>query len=310
MSTATPAAQAYPTYADALHALVEADERVLVVTAENRGNIRKLPPILGDRFLDVGICEQTMIGMGAGLALRGRVPVMHALATFLVFRPYEFIRDDLGIPCLPGKLVGAVPGVLSDANGPTHQALEDVALMRGIPNMHVFCPADGEDLALGLPHVVGSPNPTYIRHNERPAPVRHAPFELGRAEVVLEGEDIGILVYGALFTEALEAARLLAAQGRSVRLVNMRMLKPVDADAIEATVRRCGLVVTIEDAFKVGGLHTILAETCLARGVLPRRTLAIAFDERWFTPALLPAVLEVEGLTAPRLAERIAAALA
>ena len=136
------------TYADCLGDLARDDERVIVMTAENRAAIRSLPSQLGARFLDTGITEQTMIGMAAGLALRGRLPVVHALATFLTMRAFEFIRTDVGIPALPVKLVGAVPGVLSEANGPTHQALEDVALMRGIPNMRVFCPADLDELFL------------------------------------------------------------------------------------------------------------------------------------------------------------------
>src|SRR6476620_1574638 len=114
----------------------------MVLTAENRAAIRNLPAKIGDRFIDVGIAEQTMIGMAAGLALRGRIPVCHALATFLTLRAFEFSRPDVGIPRLPVKLVGGVPGFLSDGHRPTHQALEDIALMRGVPGMQVFCPAD------------------------------------------------------------------------------------------------------------------------------------------------------------------------
>ena len=99
---------------------------VVVLTAENRAAIRHLPAAIGERFIDVGICEQTMVGMAAGLALRGRIPVLHALATFLTLRAFEFIRTDVGIAGLPVKLVGGVPGFLSDGNGPTHQAIDDV----------------------------------------------------------------------------------------------------------------------------------------------------------------------------------------
>src|ERR1041385_3725759 len=136
------------TYEEVLLESALRDERVVVMTAENRAAIRNLPSKLGDRFIDVGIAEQTMIGAAAGLALRGRIPICHALATFLVLRAFEFIRTDVGIARLPVKLVGGVPGFLSDGNGPTHQAIEDVALMRGIPNMQVVCPADREELAL------------------------------------------------------------------------------------------------------------------------------------------------------------------
>src|SRR6202012_652928 len=94
------------------------------------------------RFIDVGIAEQTLVGAAAGLALRGRIPVAHALAAFLTMRAFEFIRTDVGIARLPVKLVGGAAGILSEANGPTHQAIEDVALMRTIPHMLVFCPAD------------------------------------------------------------------------------------------------------------------------------------------------------------------------
>src|SRR5262245_32449657 len=140
------------------------DERLVVLTAENRAAIRGLPDLLGARFLDTGITEQTMVGMAAGLALRVRIPVVHAPATFLTLRAFEFIRTDVGIGRLPVKLVGYVPGILSEANGPTHQALEDVALMRGIPGMGVFSPADLEDLLLGLPAVLAHPDPFYIRY--------------------------------------------------------------------------------------------------------------------------------------------------
>src|SRR5215475_6827937 len=133
--------------------LARADERIVVMTAENRAPIRSVPSQLGDRFVDTGITEQTMIGMAAGLALRGRIPVVHALASFLTMRAFEFIRTDAGIPNLPVKLSSFIPGFLSDANGPTHQAIEDIALMRGIPNMTVFAPADEQDLVGMLPQI-------------------------------------------------------------------------------------------------------------------------------------------------------------
>src|SRR5262245_54414919 len=160
---------ATPTYEDVLAQLAEADSRLLVLTAENRAAIRNLPGPLGARFIDVGICEQTMVGMAAGLALRGRVPVVHALASFLTLRAFEFIRTDVGIAGLPVKLVGYVPGFLSEANGPTHQAVDDVAVMRAIPGMQIVCPADEAELCAALPAVIASPQPVYVRHNPRPA---------------------------------------------------------------------------------------------------------------------------------------------
>src|SRR5277367_438212 len=161
------------TYEELLTQTALADNRFIVMTAENRALVRNIPGKLGNRFIDTGITEQTMIGAAAGLALRGRIPVVHALACFLTMRAYEFIRTDVGIGNLPVKLIGGVPGFLSDGNGPTHQAIEDVALMRGIPHMKVFCPADEEDMLLMLTDIWHSPYPSYVRLNTRKTDYRH-----------------------------------------------------------------------------------------------------------------------------------------
>lgn len=285
--------------------LLAKDERIVVMTAENRAAIRNLPNIAPDRFIDTGITEQTMIGAAAGLALRGRVPVVHALATFLTLRAFEFARSDVGIGNLPVKLVGGVPGFLSDGNGPTHQAIEDVSIMRGIPNFHVFCPADEQDLVIGLPHILSSANPTYIRHNALKPVIDHdTAFEIGRAEMVTYGTDVTILVYGMLLAQALEARDILEREGVSVRLLNIRMPKPVDTDAILRAATETSLLVTLEDHFLTGGLFSIVSET-LVRHQVMADVLPLALEERWFKPALLPDVLAYEGFTGPQIAYRI-----
>jgi transketolase len=295
----------YKTYEDGICSLVETDERFIVMTAENRSAIRSLPGRIGERFIDLGICEQTMIGAAAGLALRGRIPVVHALATFLTLRAFEFIRTDVGIAKLPVKLVGTFTGFASEANGPTHQALEDIALMRGIPGMNVWCPADEEDLVLGLEAVMLDPAPCYIRYNAcRPSVVHEQPFRMGCAEILQEGSDLTLLTYGALLGECLKAAQLLDDAGYSVGLMNMRMLKPADTDTILASARGSKLLVTVEDHFKTGGLYTVVAETLVEHG-FASRVLPIALDQRWFKPALLNDVLAYEGFTGAAIAGRI-----
>jgi transketolase len=296
------------TYADALLALARGDERIVVMTAENRAPIRSLPATLGDRFIDTGITEQTMVGMAAGLALRGRIPVVHALATFLTMRAFEFIRTDVGIADLPVKLVGTVPGILSEANGPTHQALEDIALMRGIPTMRVFCPADIDDLLAGLGLIMRDPSPWYIRYCDRPAAVVHAPLEIGRAEVfsATDDDDVAIIVAGALFHEAWDAAALLRADGYRVRIVNLRTVKPVDATAILDAATDARMVVTVEDHFEHGGVWSIVAEV-MARASVRARTVSISCGDRWFTPTLLPQALLCGGFTSEAIANRIRA---
>ncbi|MGO9015553.1 MAG: transketolase family protein [Dissulfurispiraceae bacterium] len=293
------------TYQELLRDIALADERIIVMTAENLASIRGITDALGSRFVDTGIAEQSLVGMAAGLALRGRIPVVHALSTFLTMRAFEFIRTDVGIGNLPVKLCGGVPGFLSEANGPTHQALEDIALMRIIPSMNIFCPSDEQDLTLGLRQVLEHSGPFYIRLNHSKAVIEHSQdFKIGKAEVVFDGDDITLLVYGMLFAEAVKARARLQAEGKNVRLLNMRTVKPADEEAIIAAARETSLLVTLEDHFMTGGLYSIVCETLIRRGI-NCSVLPIALDNRWFKPALLPMVLEYEGFTGEKIAEKI-----
>lgn len=297
------------TYEEKLKELALADEKIIVMTAENRAPVRTIPQALRERFIDTGITEQCMIGAAAGLALRGRHVVAHALATFLTMRAFEFIRTDVGIGNLPVKLVGFVPGFLSDGNGPTHQAIEDVSILRGIPPMRVFCPADHEEMVTALPAIVNDSAPWYIRYNTRRAVVEHSrTFEIGKAETLSDGRDVAILVYGMLFQEAWEAKALLEAKGVGVRLVNLRTVKPLDDEAVIAAVRGTRLTVTLEDHFQTGGLYSILGELCLRQRLAPN-VLPISLENRWYRPGRLNEVLEIEGFTGPKIAARIHAKL-
>lgn len=292
-------------YENFLLDLIKEDERIIVLTAENRAAIRNLPNIVKDRFIDVGIAEQTMIGMSAGLALRGRIPIVHALATFLTMRAFEFIRTDIGIGNLHVKLVGAVPGFLSDGNGPTHQAVEDISLMRGIPPMNIFCPSDEEDMLLGLKEVILHPSPFYIRYNNLKPSVEHSKdFKIGKAEVISEGRDVIILTYGILLKQAVETVNILRSEGKSAGVVNLRTLKPIDEDLLKKICRRNSLIVTLEDHFITGGLYSILSEF-LVKEKIACNVLPIALENKWFKPALLPDVLDYEGFTPDSIAGQI-----
>lgn len=293
------------TYEDLLFDLIKKDDRFMVLTAENRAAIRNLPDKIGDKFLDTGITEQTMVGAACGLALRGRIPVAHALATFLTMRAFEFIRSDVGISGLPVKLIGGVPGFLSEANGPTHQAVEDISIMRGIPNMNVFCPADEEDMLIGLPEVLKSSSPFYIRYNNLKPAVRHSKnFEIGKAEIISEGKNVTILVYGILLKQAMEAKAILEQQGISTGIINMRCLKPVDENALLKAAADSEILVTLEDHFLTGGLYSILAEIFL-KNEITKKVIPFALDNKWFKPALFNDVLEYEGFTGEKIAVRI-----
>jgi len=292
------------TYEELLTETALANDKYIVMTAENRALVRNIPGKLGNRFIDTGITEQTMIGAAAGLALRGRIPVVHALASFLTMRAFEFVRTDAGIANLPVKLSSFIPGFLSDGNGPTHQAVEDISLMRGIPNMTVFAPADEDDLVKMLPAIWAHPTPSYVRINTRKTEHQHTPFEFGKAEIISKGEYVTILTYGLLFEQALTAVEILKSEGLSVGLINMRSLKPVDEKAIIDASKSSALIVTLEDHFLTGGLYSIVAEVLL-KNQLTAKVLPFALNEKWFKPSLLPNVLEYEGFTGKQIAEKI-----
>jgi transketolase len=293
------------TYEELLIETALKDERIIVMTAENRALVRNAPKALGRRFIDTGITEQTMVGMAAGLALRGRIPIVHALAPFLTMRAFEFIRTDVGIAHLPVKLSGYIPGVLSDGNGPTHQAIEDVSIMRGIPGMEVYSPADEDDLVKMLPSIWSAPAPAYVRINHKKGQYTHEAYQPGKAEIIAEGKDVTLLVYGYLFDQARQARTLLEKEGLSVGLINMRSLKPVDEAAIIRAALGSRLLVTIEDHLRTGGLYSIVAETLLHHRVGKAEVLPLSLEERWFRPGLLSEVLEMEGFTPEQITSKI-----
>jgi transketolase len=292
------------TYEELLKETALNDDRIIVMTAENRALVRNLPAVLGGRFIDTGITEQTMIGAAAGLALRGRVPIIHALASFLTMRAFEFIRTDAGIPNLPVKLSSFISGFLSDGNGPTHQAIEDIALMRGIPNMTVFAAADEDDLVKMLPQIWQLPSPSYVRICTRPPQYLHEKFEIGKAETLSEGHDVTFLTYGFCFEQTLIAKDILEKQGLSIGLLNMRSLKPIDEVAILKVVENSETLVIVEDHFHIGGLYSIVAEVLL-KNQKTANVLPINLKEKWFKPSRLNEVLEYEGFTGKQIAEHI-----
>ncbi len=291
-------------YEITLKRLMAQDERIVALTAENRAPLRSFTHGLGNRFIDTGITEQTMIGAAAGLALQGRRPVAHALAAFLTMRAFEFIRTDVGLGELPVVLVGFIAGLLSDGNGPTHQALEDVALMRSIPGMQIFCPADRDELAMGLELALKTERPTYIRWMDRPAVFPVSPFHWGKADLLLEGHEVCLLTYGTLATEAWLAAKILEERGVSVRFLNLRTIVPFDEGEVLRAIESTDVAFTIEDHFVTGGLYTQVAEMLLRRRVMAD-VVPIAFNGKWFKPALYDDVIAFEGLTPEAIANRV-----
>lgn len=265
----------------------------IVLTAENRAAIRNLPNILTKNFIDTGIMEQSLVGVSAGLALRGRKPITHALAAFLTMRAFEFIRTDLGYANLPVKLVGSFAGFLSEANGPTHQAIEDIGLMAGIPNMQVFAPADEDDMIKMLPKILHSNSPAYIRYNNLPNSIEHESFETGKSEIIGNGDDVVLFTYGTLFNESLKVHQNLEKNGLNSTLVNLRTIKPIDKAGIIDLAQKSKLVVTIEDHFLSSGIYSMICRILFENKII-KDVLGIGLNERWFKPLMLNDLISYE----------------
>lgn len=216
-----------------------------------------------DRHINIGISEQDMVDTAAGLALAGKLPVACSFAVFLTGIGWQQIRNGICYPNLNVKLVGSHCGIQVGEDGATHQALEDIAIMRVIPNMKVFCPADAVETKKMLPKILEDYGPAYIRLGRQPVAEIYDDkyeFHIGKGSVLMDGDDVGIIATGSLVSSALGAAKKLQTEGISVRVVNMSSIKPIDSILIEETARKVKLLVTAEDHQISGGLAGAVAE--------------------------------------------------
>jgi len=258
-------------YESKILSLVEENKKIVILTAENRVSLRNVPEKLNQNFIDVGISEQNLIGIGAGLAKLGFLPIMHGMSTFLTMRAFEFIRTDLGYPRLPSVLVGTFNGLSATANGtangPTHQAIEDIALMRLVPNMTVVTPSDRLETLKILDSISKLEGPLYIRDsNFESMEIEREPFVWGKNDCIVSGEKIAILSYGTMLDICLKASKKLSEKSVSHAIYNMRFLKPIDKKGLEEIFSKCGKIIVVEDHIEIGGLSSIVKEFALESG--------------------------------------------
>lgn len=248
--------------------LVEAgtrNDRVVVLDADLATSTRTsmFASEIPDRFIQVGIAEQNMVGLAAGLATVGYIPFACTFATFMSKRACEQVSISVAYRRLNVKLVGAYSGLYTGKTGATHQSLEDVAIMRAIPNMVVVVPADAVQLRQALDAIIAYDGPVYLRVPRDAYPVIFGDsyrFELGKAVILREGDDATIIVTGIMTHTALTAADEIAKEGVQVRVVNVPTIKPIDREMICQAARETGAIVTVENHSIVGGLGSAVAE--------------------------------------------------
>ncbi len=254
-------------FSDTFYELGKDDPRLAVVVADisPAGSIAKFREDFPERFINTGVAEQVMIGLCAGMALRGMRPFAYTIATFALFRTFEFIRDDLCYQDLPVTVVGIGGGVTYSTLGGTHHAMEDVAIASAMPNMQVIAPCDPAETEAATRFLaLESRHPTYLRLGKAGEPDLTAiavdPFEFGKVRTIQKGTDTCILSYGPTVKIALDVADALEGDGESVSVVSCHTIKPLDVDGIAEALRSHSRVVVIEEMVPHGGLGSRVKE--------------------------------------------------
>jgi transketolase len=264
-----------------LSALARADERIVAVCNDSVGssNLTGFAAEFPDRLINVGIAEQNMVGVAAGLANGGYIPFVCAAAPFLTGRALEQIKSDVAYNGYHVVLCGMSPGMAYGELGPTHHSIEDLSWIRAISDMIVVVPADPQQTRDVVRWAAQSDKPSYVRVGRVKVPAvtpPDTPFELGKALQLRDGSDVTLVATGTMVSRALDAAELLAASGVSARVLNMATIVPLDEAAIVRAAADTGRIVTVEEARTTGGLGAAVAETVVRTVPVPMRMLGVS----------------------------------
>jgi transketolase len=241
------------------------NEKVVVLDAD-LGKATKtvdFKNVCPERFFDMGISEQDMIGTAAGLAVSGKIPFASTFAIFAAGRAFEQIRNSVCYPKLNVKIAATHAGITVGPDGGTHQAIEDIAIMRSLPNMVVLNPADDVETRAMIKAAAEYYGPVYIRLSRMPVPTIHEEdfkFEIGKGEVLKEGNDVAIIATGIMTEKALQAAEKLKAEGINATVINMATIKPLDKKLVLKVAKETGKILTVEEHNVIGGLGSAVSE--------------------------------------------------
>jgi transketolase len=262
-------------YGKTLVALGRENPRIVALDADLSSSTRSnwFAKEFPDRFFNAGVAEADMIGTAAGLAAVGFVPFASTFAVFGTGRCYDQIRQSVCLSEANVKIVVTHAGVTVGEDGGSHQMLEDISLMRGLPHMRVIVPCDYAETVAAVRFVAGSEGPFFVRLSREKFPVLYpedaCPFAFGKAHVVRQGKDIGIAACGLMVHGALEAAGALAGEGIEAEVLNVSTIKPFDAEALEALARKTGAILTVEEHSVCGGLGSAVCEALSERFPVP-----------------------------------------
>lgn len=300
-------------YGEALAELGAINDKVVVLDADlskstKTNDFKKVYP---ERFFNLGIAEQNLLGTAAGFAAAGKIPFASSFAVFAVGRAYDQIRNSIAYPNLNVKIAATHAGLTVGEDGGSHQMLEDIALMRAVPNMTVIVPADGVETKQVVMAAAEHQGPVYIRLGRPKVPVLLGDdykFEIGKGVVLKEGTDVTLIGTGIMVSKAMEAAELLAADGISAAVVNISTIKPLDNALITEMAQKTGAVVTAEEHNIYGGLGSAVAEVLVETCPVPMARVGV--EDKFGESGLPDELLEKYGLTAANIAAKAKAVVA
>ena len=301
-------------FAAELKELATTDERIVLLSGDigNRlfDNFKKECP---ERFFNCGVAEANMTGMAAGMAMCGLRPITYTITTFNTYRCLEQIRLDICYHNLPVIIVGVGAGLSYAGLGATHQSLEDITMLRMLPNMTVICPGDAVEVGLALRAVVKHEGPAYIRLGKKNEPVVHQQepsFEIGKGIVIHEGSDVCILSTGNMLPIARDAAFNLQNHGVSARVVSMHTVKPLDADLLKDVFFNFEIIVTVEEHSLLGGFGGSIAEWVIDHQPLKGRLCRIGIADKFLHGCgNQENARNITGLTSDQISQKILAVM-
>lgn len=260
-----------------------------------------------ERFFNMGIAEQNMVGTAAGLATTGKIPFASTFAMFATGRAFEIIRNSIGYPNLNVKICATHAGLTVGEDGASHQALEDIACMRVIPNMTVIVPADAVEAKAAIHAISEVEGPVYVRLGRAGVPIindeNNYQFEIGKGVLLKDGKDVTIVATGIMVTEALAASEELEAKGLSVRVINIHTIKPIDETIITKAAKETGAIVTVEEHNVIGGLGSAVAEVIGENHPVPLKR--IGTQDTFGESGKPQELLEKYGLTKDHILEAV-----
>ena len=294
-------------YGKALVELGEQNKKVVVLDADLAGATmtKFFKAAHPDRFFDCGIAEANMMNIGAGLSTMGLIPFCSTFAMFGAGRAYEQIRNSIAYPKFNVKICCSHAGVSVGEDGGSHQSIEDIGLMRLIPGMTVIVPADANEARKATFALAEFQGPAYMRLARLATPVfeEDYPFEIGKANVLHEGKDVAVFACGLMVNEALEAAKLLSAEGIEISVINVHTIKPIDAACVTEYAQKCGNVVTVEEHSVIGGLGDAVADVLMGKVCCKFRKIGV--NDQFGQSGKAADVLREYGLTADQIAAKI-----